>query len=74
MSEILINENYIDEQDKKPNFPVYGESLQSSANPRFWSLTKQNVDEIASKSVQQRTHKQTNWGIKVFKGKNYFYL
>ena len=41
---------------------------KKTATPRFRSVTKEKVDEIASKSVQKRTHKQTNWGVKVFTG------
>ena len=35
---------------------------------RFKVITHKDVDEIAGKSVKKRTHKQTEWGIKVFRG------
>ena len=31
-------------------------------------ITKEEVDTIASKTCKKTTHKQMEWGIKVFKG------
>ena len=35
---------------------------------RFKVVTQDDVDQIAGKSCKKRTHKQTEWGIKVFRG------
>ena len=48
------------EQDQTP---------RSRTANRFKNITKDYVDEIASKSCKKKTHKQTAWGVKVFRGK-----
>ena len=35
---------------------------------RFKFISKEGVDEIASKRCKKKTHKQTTWGVKVFRG------
>ena len=39
-----------------------------SSKNRFKSVTKQDVDKIAGKSVTKKTHKQTTWGVKILRG------
>ena len=55
--------------------PQIGERSNTSLNAvnkkisnRFKVVTKETVDEIAGKSCKKRTHKQTEWGVKVFRG------
>ena len=36
---------------------------------RFRAINKEQVDEIATKSCKKKTHKQTTWGVKVFRRK-----
>ena len=84
LSELLMNEHEIfpsevKQEDEAKNVTSPSRSLNESntennkiSTPRFRSVTKQKVDEIASKSVKKRTHKQTNWGVKVFKGQIFF--
>ena len=35
---------------------------------RFKYVNEDQVDEIAGKSCKKKTHKQTTWGVKVFRG------
>ena len=42
---------------------------KSNTENRFKNITKQQVDDITGKTCKKTTHKQTDWGIKVFKGK-----
>ena len=41
-------------------------SSTSKTPSRFKVISKEDVDEIAGKSCKKRTHKQTEWGVKVF--------
>ena len=43
---------------------------QSGTEPnRFIDLTDGEIDDLALNTCKKKTHKQTNWGVKVLRGK-----
>ena len=51
--------------DKEDSQQSTGQNVKSY---RFKPIDKEEVDEIASKSCKKKTHKQTTWGVRIFKG------
>ena len=41
---------------------------KSDTKNRFRSLSKEDTDSICHNSIAKKTHRQTNWGLKVFTG------
>ena len=41
---------------------------ETPTKSRFKTVCTEDVDKIASKSCTKKTHKQTMWGVKIFKG------
>ena len=53
-------------EDKKAIEKVY---VKRRSKPRVHKLLNSNdVDEIAGKSCKKKTHRQTTWGVNVFRG------
>ena len=74
LQEILNNENFENENnvtEAKAQVSLEQDDSQGSEakSNRFRPVTKTDVDDIASRSVKKKTHKQTVWGVKIFQGK-----
>ena len=41
---------------------------KSKLPSRFKPDLKEYINEIGNKSIQKKTHKQTTWGVKIFRG------
>ena len=63
-----IQENELLPQKETSSNARADEKNSSNLSSRFKSITKEYVDEIGNKSVQKKTHKQTTWGVKIFRG------
>ena len=80
LSGILLDQNIITAQNTEQVSDLVTESDEQCAvsKPihdkenanvkRFKAIEDNEVDSIANKSCKKRTHKQTTWGVKVFKG------
>ena len=76
LSEIILDEAIQNEIKAKPMLPPQGNvaarstlTRTNSNEHRFASIENKDIDEIAGKTCKKKTHKQTEWGIKVFKGR-----
>ena len=73
LSEIIVDEHFESEcKSKETRSENETRSLKILNQNRFLQMESDQIDEIAGKTCKKKTHKQTEWGIKVFRGKRQF--
>ena len=54
---------------QNPGAPLPNAEHNSTEQSRFKDLTDGKVDDLALNTCKNKTHKQTNWGVKVLRCK-----